>query len=345
MIKFHCVLRAGSAPIFFALPLLFSPITRAATDMDACLLEAIASAGEAVTVGELRRSCETEDGDKTAAVQEEVVASAPVYEQQNLLTTRFAAEAEIEQRPFAITAKRPNYIMHTVMDEANQAPFKLGNGDSEPAQDEEIQFQVSIKAPVWRNMFGSNMDMMVSYTARSYWQLFNDDFSAPFRETNYEPEVYVRDFTDYDVLGVKISGWALGFNHQSNGRTQLLSRSWNRILGQTAISLTDDLALLARAWYRIPEDDEDDDNPGMHRYLGYGDLRAVWAPNRNTFTAMLRPGTEETSYELTWSYPISQVFRIYAQYYNGYGESLLDYDYDMERFGIGITMNDYLQRF
>ena len=83
----------------------------------------------------------------------------------------------------------------------------------------------------------------------------------------------------------------------------------------------------------------------MYKYLGYGDLRAVWTPNRNTITAMVRPGTKDTGFELTWSYPISRVFRIYAQYYNGTGESLIDYDYDIERIGIGIAMNDYLQRF
>ncbi len=100
-----------------------------------------------------------------------------------------------------------------------------------------------------------------------------------------------------------------------------------------------------RAWYRIPEDDIDDDNSHEYRYYGYGDLRAIRTPKRNTFTAMLRPGTQESSYEVTWSYPISSVFRVYAQYYKGFGESMLDYDYDMERFGIGIAMNDFLGRY
>ena len=60
---------------------------------------------------------------------------------------------------------------------------------------------------------------------------------------------------------------------------------------------------------------------------------------------MVRPGTEDTGFELTWSYPISKVFRVYAQYFNGTGESLIDYDYDMERISIGIALNDYLQNF
>ncbi len=115
-------------------------------------------------------------------------------------------------------------------------------------------------------------------------------------------------------------------------------------MARTAFEATDQISFLLRAWYRLREDAEDDDNPGMHRYYGYGDIRGIWTPNRNTFTAMLRPGTDKTSFEVTWSYPISNVFRVYAQYYRGYGESMIDYDYKNERIGIGIAMNDFLMR-
>ena len=59
----------------------------------------------------------------------------------------------------------------------------------------------------------------------------------------------------------------------------------------------------------------------------------------------MRPGTDETSYELTWSYPINKVFRIYVQHYNGFGESMLDYGYDIERIRIGFAMNDFLGKY
>jgi len=49
-------------------------------------------------------------------------------------------------------------------------------------------------------------------------------------------------------------------------------------------------------------------------------------------------------YEITWSYPISKVLRIYAQWFNGYGESLLDYDQRVNRWGIGLLMTDYLMQ-
>jgi outer membrane phospholipase A len=36
------------------------------------------------------------------------------------------------------------------------------------------------------------------------------------------------------------------------------------------------------------------------------------------------------------------VFRVYALYYNGYVESLIDYDYKNERFGIDIALHDFV---
>ncbi len=310
------------------------------TPMEACLIKAMATAKDNTSVGELRQLCR---GQSSAKTDEQLIQNTPVYE-LSAVDERFRAEMELEERPFVITPHNPNYVLYTAFNDPNQAPFEQVSGITEPVEDTEMIFQVSIKAPLWRNILGSNIDGYMGYTAKSWWQLFNDDISSPFRETNYEPELFIRNVDNHKILGTTVTGWSLGFNHQSNGRAEPLSRSWNRILGRTGIVINNDLTLLLRAWYRIPEDEEDDDNPGMYKYLGYGDIRAIWTPNRNTFTAMLRPGTEKTSYELTWSYPISKVFRVYAQYYKGYGESLIDYDYENERIGIGIAMNDFLMR-
>ncbi|MFV8817029.1 phospholipase A [Haliea sp. E17] len=345
MMTMESLIKRGALGIaLLAAPLGSIAAGQANSGVDACLLEALKTASEATTVGELRKNCEIQAGPPAGNMAERPVKPALAYE-QNAIEARFAEETGIEERPYAITPYRPNFLIWTHMDQPNQAPFEEVTGVDDPVQNNEMEFQVSIKAPVWRNMFGSNIDTYLSYTTRSYWQLFNDDLSAPFRETNYEPEVYIRSYTSYALAGARLDGWSLGFNHQSNGRGEPTSRSWNRIMGSAVIGVGNDLGFLLRAWYRIPEDEEDDDNPGMYKYLGYGDLRAVWAPNRNTFTAMIRPGTRDTGYELTWSYPINRVFRVYAQYYNGPGESLIDYDQDIERIGIGVALNDYLQRF
>ena len=114
-------------------------------------------------------------------------------------------------------------------------------------------------------------------------------------------------------------------------------------MGRLGLDVTESVSVALRAWYRIPESSDEDDNPDIHQYLGYGDIRAIWTPNRNTFTAMYRPGTQEHGFELTWSYPLTKHFRLFTQYYNGYGESLIDYDQKVERIGIGFTINDFLQ--
>ena len=312
------------------------PVAQASTE--SCLLEVLEDADEATTVGELRALCRERPSEEATAPPTELV---PVYE-QSVLAERLSQEKAGEDSPFVITVHQPSYLLWSSWDEPNVDPF-LPLDPTAQLEDSEMMFQLSIKALLWRNMFGSDFDGYFGYTTKSYWQLFNDDFSAPFRETNYQPEFFVRKVRDLDKP-FGIHGWELGLNHESTGRAEPLSRSWNRVIGRAGIGLTPDLNLLVRAWWRIPEDDEDDDNPGMHRYYGYGDVRAIWTPNRNTFTAMLRPGTQEFSYELTWSYPISNVFRVYALYYNGYGESLLDYDYKSERIAIGIALNDFLSR-
>jgi phospholipase A1 len=46
--------------------------------------------------------------------------------------------------------------------------------------------------------------------------------------------------------------------------------------------------------------------------------------------------------ELGWSYGLTTNLRLYAQYFNGYGESLVDYDHSVNRIGIGVMLNDWL---
>jgi len=278
----------------------------AMSSVDNCYAEAIQSADDNVTVREIKERCASENAD---GIGDPKMDSRPAYE-ESALDERIAASERVEARPYVLTPHKPNYLLVSYMREPNQAPFVSGAGISDPLKNTELKLQFSVKAPIWRNMFGSETDMYFAFS----------------------------------ILGMTIAGWQLGLNHESNGKSEPLSRSWNRVMGRANIELHNDLAMQFRAWYRIPESSKVDNNPDIHRYLGYGDVRAVWTPNKNTITAMVRPSPEKTNFEITWSYPISQVFRVYAQYYNGYGESLIDYNYDMERIGIGFALNDYLMR-
>jgi phospholipase A1 len=308
--------------------------------MEKCLLANMEGAAPDTTIGELRTGCEQTVTKSTNAKTQDVPGKPMTPVEERMFDDQMNYD-----RSFAISTFQPNYFIATYNSDPNEAPFDPVTGDEDILDEGEAKFQVSFKAPLWRNMFGTNNDLLGAYTATSWWQIDNDDddVSSAFRETNYQPEIFLRHYGGPEIFGGQVSAFDLGLNHESNGRSELLSRSWNRVMGRVYLDY-DDIAIGIRAWYRIQEDEEDDDNPHMHRYYGYGDVLVAYAPNKNTFTAMLRPGTQENGLEFTWSYPISGILRIYAQYWNGYGESLLDYNVRTERIGIGFSLNDWIQR-
>jgi phospholipase A1/A2 len=304
--------------------------------LEACFLESMKTAAPETTIGEIRTQCQQIFPESTAA-------NAPSIPEEGMtpVQIRMLDDQISYNRKFSISAFQPNYFIGTYSTDPNGDPFADFPPGEAGLENEEAKFQVSIKAPLWRTMFGSNNDLIAAYTSTSWWQVTGD--SSAFRETNYQPELFLRHYGGWDFLGGQFVAADLGFNHQSNGRGEALSRSWNRVMGRLYLDY-DSIAVGLRAWYRIPESEDSDDNPGMHRYYGYGDVLVAYAPNKNTFTAMLRPGTQKGGLELTWSYPLTNTFRAYAQYWNGYGESLIDYDARIERIGIGISLNDWLER-
>jgi phospholipase A1 len=306
-----------------------------------CYLTEIANASPDTTVAELRALCEAE---AVTADADDVPASAPAQIEKPVasFSQQIAAERQSLDRSYSLTPHQPNYLLaYSLRNDPNRPEVSEEQGRLDK---QEALLQISVKFPLWRRMLGTENDLLFAYTSKSWFQAYNSALSKPFRETNYEPEIFWRHYGGMRLpLGINIAGWDIGYNHQSNGRSEPLSRSWDRIMGRVALDVTSNLSLALRAWYRLPEDADSDDNPDIHQYMGYGDVRAIWTPNRNTFTAMIRPGTEKSGFEFTWSYPITKHFRLYALYYNGYGESLIDYDQKVERVGIGFTINDYLQ--
>lgn len=208
----------------------------------------------------------------------------------------------------------------------------------------EFPFQLSFKVKVWQDIFGKNMDVWFGYTQRSFWQLYNLAASAPIRETDYEPELLLNIRTRFRVLGLHARFVQAGLSHQSNGRSQPLSRSWDRV-GLNAGLERGGLSLLLKTWYHIPQGLEASKNPEIDRYLGRGEVWAYYFLGKHRLGVMLRDnlGFRENrgAIQLEWSFPLFARICGYVQYFLGYGESLIDYDHRVNRIGIGFILPDW----
>lgn len=244
--------------------------------------------------------------------------------------------------PFTLYPYDTNYLMYTDTSDINTKAISSYDW-ADKARKDEMKFQLSLAFPLWRGILGDNSVLAASYTQRSWWQAFNRSASSPFRETNYEPQLFVGWATDYQFMGWTLRDVEAGFNHQSNGRSDPTSRSWNRVYTRL-MAENGNLQAQIKPWYRIHESSSKDDNPDIAKYMGYYDLQLGYRWGESVFSVKGRYNWN-TGYggaEMGWSYPITRNIRFYTQLFSGYGESMIDYDFRQTRAGVGIMLNDIM---
>ncbi|MGE0799507.1 MAG: phospholipase A [Lautropia sp.] len=210
----------------------------------------------------------------------------------------------------------------------------------------EAKFQISLKTKVWEDMLGSRGDLWLGYTQTSYWQIYDSGGSRPFRESNYEPEVMAVFPTNYSLFGWQGRLAGLALNHQSNGRDEPYSRSWNRIVAQFGFE-RGDWMMMIRPWWRIPESAGSDDNPDISDYIGRADLLLVRKSEGHELSLLarhtLRGGDRSRgALQLDYAFPITSYFKAHLQIFTGYGATLIDYNHRQTRVGLGISLVQWL---
>ena len=267
----------------------------------------------------------------------------------SLLDSRWELARDSKLGTFNMRGYKPVYLLPAFW---SSNPNTRPTSSTDPGQElpmngvdsVEAKFQISFKTKAVENLFGDNGDIWMGYTQSSRWQVYNTDNSRPFRETNYEPEVLLVFRNNYSIGGWKGRMAAVGINHQSNGRSDPMSRSWNRIMFNVGLD-REDWAVTFRPWIRV-SDGDDDDNPDIEDYMGRGDVTVVHTRGDQTFALMARHslrggGRSHGALQFDWGFPISSHLHGHFQLFSGYGESMLDYNHSATYVGLGISVLDW----
>ena len=278
------------------------------------------------------------------------------------LSRYWELEPDSDCGTFGIRGYRPLSLSWIGSDSVNTAPRSPAAGHTagfRPFSTSETRIQLSVRTKIASGLLtqdrSSGRDSLwFGYTQQSYWQLFNNTLSRPFRSTDHEPEVTYVYPTDAQLPG----GWRLRYSgisalHQSNGQSLPLSRSWNRVVLMTGLEKPGLFTLQARAWARLPERGADDDNPDISDHIGRAELAGAWHIGReDTLGLTLRHSLRSSargSLRLEWLHKlgasqtaaVASGLRFHTQLFSGYGDSLLDYNRRRTVLSLGLSLVDF----
>ncbi|MBU6246676.1 MAG: phospholipase A [Xanthomonadaceae bacterium] len=276
---------------------------------------------------------------------------APTPTPLSLLDSRWELSPEAKLGTFNIRGYKPVYVLPLfVTSNQNERPTSPNPVNTvatrQELQNAESKFQLSLKTKVAQDVFGdAGGDIWVGYTQSSRWQVYNKQLSRPFRETNYEPEAMLVFDTHYRVLGWEGRLLGIGVDHQSNGRSNPLSRSWNRVIADFGFERPG-WTVMIRPWWRIPENAPDDNNPDISNYMGRAEAQIVHEWHGQEFGLLLRHSLRGGSQshgagQFTWSFPVAGNLRGYMELFKGYGESMIDYNHNATYLGLGLSLLDW----
>lgn len=254
-----------------------------------------------------------------------------------------------------LAGHRENYVLAvTYADDPN------GNvGGFREVKHLELKFQLSLRYRIV-DLGPRNGKVVFGYTNTSFWQVYNWRESAPFRTTDHQPEFFYEWRVTEEKAPTPRRYGRLGVVHQSNGEGVRLSRSWNRLLGEYLVAWIDKTAskvpgrsgpvpgkyASVKAWWKFQGDEAH--NADIDEYMGNFELRGEWVCGgrlRSRLMTMLRNNLRvdgnrgavqvDFSFGLPWRW---EDLRLRLQYFNGYGESLIDYNHNSNRIGFGLEL-------
>lgn len=235
---------------------------------------------------------------------------------------------------------KPNRTPHT----PNQ---EMTTYSSNQMRAPELKLQLSFKSKIAEDVFNTHADVWAGYTQQAHWQVYNEDNSRPFRALDYQPEVFLTQPVKASLpFGGRLRMLGVGAVHHSNGESDPISRSWNRayLIGGMEWG---NLTVIPRVWTRFAKGDgsKPDDNPDILDYYGYGDVQFLYQLNKqNNIAGLVRynPSTGKGAVQIDYVRSLGKGISGYVQIFQGYGQSIVDYNHESTAVGVGVMLNDWM---
>jgi len=253
---------------------------------------------------------------------------------QNLYSqgiTRQSVDSIIEKAP-AFSIHKDNYFISGI---------PLNEDINKSTAD--AKYQISFKQLMTRNTLPWDTYLFLTYTQKAFWNIYEN--SSPFQEINFNPSIgFGKPVYNKDKKLVGLA--SLMFEHESNGRDSIFSRSWNSVNLEYSLMLNPKLKLTAEAWVPLGYKGG---NPDLIDYIGLAEVNLEYdiIPKRFIAELMLRKGLESDWKGAYRARIFYRPFKMSNQYFmlewfNGYAESLINYTehVNMIRVGYVIKTNE-----
>ena len=204
------------------------------------------------------------------------------------------------------------------------------------------KFQVSISQKLTKSTLPWNTYLYLFYTQKVFWNVLEE--SLPMTDLNFNPGIGL--CKPLFVKNRYIGKLTFQLEHESNGRDSIQSRSWNRITFGANIIIDANFSVHGKVWIPIVDGEN---NRDILDYCGIYQVGTSYiSPNQRWNASVVlvkRRGWKlnyNTIFELAWKLSNSQNQYLFLQYYNGYGEGLLDYNKFHSQLRVGIVIKPRL---
>ncbi len=218
--------------------------------------------------------------------------------------------------------------------------FTVGTsiGSKPTRENSDVKFQISISQRLTKSTLPFGTYLFLAYTQKCFWNVFEK--SMPMRDLNFNPGIGLSKplFSKDRYIG-KVT---LMVEHESNGKDSINSRSWNKISLGANIFIDRNIMVHGKIWFPIVDGGN---NRDILDYCGLWQSGIAITTNNQRFgwalTLVKRRGwnlKHNVIFEFNWKFSKKSNQYFFLQYYNGYGENLLDYNQHHSRLRLGMVI-------